>query len=144
MKHGELSNEVGYSFGFRCEDFLIHFKDATIVDKALNALFDKARRAEVNEEVTSIMEYLYRNTEYTVDVVVDRENYTPAMKELLDSLPFNRVVLVDKPSQITSRLMMGDLTYYVDDNEERRSLVNSPHTRSLQGLMQEIKRKRRE
>ena len=82
MKHGELSNTVGYSFGFRCEDFLVHFKDATLVDKALNALFDKAKRAEVNEEVCSIMEYLYRNTEYTVDVVVDRENYTEAMKEL--------------------------------------------------------------
>lgn len=142
MKHGELSNTVGYSFGFRCEDFLIHFKDATLLDKAFNALFDKAKRAEVNEEVLSFMEYLYRNTEYTVDLVVDRENYTPELKKLLDEMPFNRVVLVDKPSQITTRLMIGDLTYYVDDSAERRSLVNSPHTRTLHELAREIKRKR--
>lgn len=142
MKHGELSNTVGYSFGFRCEDFLIHFKDTTLLDKAFNALFDKAKRAEVNEEVLSFMEYLYRNTEYTVDLVVDRENYTPELKKLLDEMPFNRVVLVDKPSQITTRLMIGDLTYYVDDSAERRSLVNSPHTRTLHELAQEIKRKR--
>ena len=142
MKHGELSNTVGYSFGFRCEDFLIHFKDTTLLDKAFNALFDKAKRAEVNEEVLSFMEYLYRNTEYTVDLIVDRENYTPELKKLLDEMPFNRVVLVDKPSQITTRLMIGDLTYYVDDSAERRSLVNSPHTRTLSELTQEIKRKR--
>ena len=142
MKHGELSNTVGYSFGFRCEDFLIHFKDTTLLDKAFNALFDKAKRAEVNEEVLSFMEYLYRNTEYTVDLVVDRENYTPELKKLLDDMPFNRVVLVDKPSQITTRLMIGDLTYYVDDSAERRSLVNSQHTRTLHELAQEIKRKR--
>lgn len=142
MKHGELSNTVGYSFGFRCEDFLIHFKESTLLDKAFNALFDKARRAEVNEEVLSFMEYLYRNTEYTVDLVVDRENYTPELKKLLDDMPFNRVVLVDKLSQITTRLMIGDLTYYVDDSDERRSLVNSPHTRTLREIAQEIKRKR--
>ena len=142
MKHGELSNTVDYSFGFRCEDFLIHFKETTLLDKAFNALFDKAKRAEVNEEVLSFMEYLYRNTEYTVDLIVDRENYTPELKKLLDEMPFNRVVLVDKPSQITTRLMIGDLTYYVDDSAERRSLVNSPHTRTLRELAQEIKRKR--
>lgn len=142
MKHGELSNTVGYSFGFRCEDFLIHFKETTLLDKAFNALFDKAKRAEVNEEVLSFMEYLYRNTEYTVDLIVDRENYTPELKKLLDEMPFNRVVLVDKPSQITTRLMIGDLTYYVDDSAERRSLVNSPHTRTLHELAREIKRKR--
>lgn len=142
MKHGELSNTVGYSFGFRCEDFLIHFKETTLLDKAFNALFDKAKRAEVNEEVLSFMEYLYRNTEYTVDLVVDRDNYTPELKKLLDDMPFNRVVLVDKPSQITTRLMIGDLTYYVDDSAERRSLVNSPHTRTLHELAREIKRKR--
>lgn len=143
MKHGEIANTVGYSFGFRCEDFLIHYRDETLFDKAFNALFDRARRATVNEEVLSIMEYLYRNTEYTVDLVIDRSNYTPALKEILDELPFNRIVFVDKPSQITSRLLVGDLTYYVDDDTMRRSLVNSPHVRSLEELMRELKRKTR-
>lgn len=142
MKHGELSNTVGYSFGFRCEDFLVHFKDTTLLDKAFNTLFDKAKRAEVNEEVLSFMEYLYRNTEYTVDLIVERDNYTKELRELLSELPFNRVVLIDKLSQVTTRLMMGDLTYYVDDDAQRRSLVNSPHTRSLIELAQEIKRRR--
>lgn len=139
MKNGELSNTVGYSFGFRCEDFLIHFKTTSILDKAYNALFDKTKRAEVNEEVCSIMEYLYRNTEYTVDVIVERKNYTSHMKELLDELPFNRVVLIDNLSQVTTRLMIGDLTYYIDNDPARRSLVNSPHTRSIDELMREIR-----
>ena len=139
MKNGELSNTIGYSFGFRCEDFLIHFKTTSILDKAYNALFDKTKRAEVNEEVCSIMEYLYRNTEYTVDVIVERKNYTSHMKELLDELPFNRVVLIDDLSQVTTRLMIGDLTYYIDDDPSRRSLVNSPHTRSIDELMREVR-----
>lgn len=144
MLNNDMSNEVAYSFGFRCEDFLIHFKDTTLIDKALNTLFDKASRAEVDEEVSSFMEYIYRNTPYTVDLIVDRDNYTPAMKTLLSDLPFNRVVLVDKPSQITSRLMVGDLTYYVDDNAERRSLVNSPHAKTLKELTQELRKVRKQ
>lgn len=142
MLHGDLSNQVGYTFGFRCEDFLIRFKDRTPFDKVYNALFDKVKRAEVNEEVYSFMEFIYRETEYTVDLIVERKNYTQSLKGLLDEMPFNRVVLIEKPTQITTRLMLGDLTYYVDDDEERRRLINSPHTRSLLELTQEIRRRR--
>lgn len=143
MKRGDISNSVGYTFGFRVEDFLVHFKQKSLLDKAYNALFDKADRAEVDEGVFSVMEYIYRETEYTTDIVIEEENYTERMASLLSDLPFNRVVLVRKPSQITSRLLVGDLTYYVDDNDYRRSLVNNKYAITLAELNQFLRRKRK-
>lgn len=143
MKYGDISNTVGYTFGFRCEDFLIHYKTSTLLDKLHNMLFDKASLAEVDEEVFSAMEYIYRETEYTVDVVVEEKNYTDALKGLLDSLPFNRVVLISKPTQITSRLIVGDLTYYVDDDDYRRSLVNNQYAITLADLRQILRRRKK-
>lgn len=142
MKHGDISNTTGYTFGFRCENFLIRYKDATVFDKVYNALFDRAKRAEVNEEVFAVMEHIYRNTEYTVDLVINEDNYTQALRQVIDNMPFNRVVLVSKPTQITSRLNVGDLTYYVDDNAEYRALVNSEYAVSLDELRRVVRKGR--
>lgn len=143
MKNGDLANCVSYTIGFRCVDFLVKYKTSTFGDKILNAVIGKVRRAEVDEKVRSVMEYFYRNTEYNVDLIVENKDYTADLKNLLDDLPFNRVVLIDKSTQITQRLLIGDLTFYVDDNDYRRSLVNSPYALSLDDLFKQIKMKRR-
>ncbi len=141
MKNGDLSNYVGFTIGFRCVDFLVKYKESTFTDKVLNAVLGKTKRAEINESVRSFMEYLYRQTEYNVDLVIENKDYTEELKQLVDNLPFNRVVLIDKLSQVSTRLLTGDLSIYVDDDDYRRSLVNSQYAISFSQLNDYIKRR---
>lgn len=131
MLHGDLSNFVRASFGFMCEDFLIKYKDNTFSDKLMNAIFGKTKRAEIDPLVASSMEYTYRQTEYNVDLIIRQDSYNAGLKNLIRDLPFCRIVLYNKYSQITSRLLTGDLTYVVDDLESRRGLLNNSHVITL-------------
>ena len=131
MLHGDLSNRVKATFGFMCEDFLIKYKDNNLSDKVLNALFGKTKRAEIDNVVASSMEYTYRQTEYNVDLIIKEDSYTSDMKDLIKDLPFCRIVLYNKYSQITSRLLTGDLTYVVDNVESRMGLLNNSHVITL-------------
>lgn len=141
MKNGDLSNQAGFTIGFRCVDFLVEYKESTFTDKVLNAILGKTKRAEVNESVRSYMEYLYRHTEYNVDLIIESKDYTEELKQLIDNMPFNRVVLIDKLSQVSTRLLTGDLSIYVDDDDYRRSLVNSQYAISFAQLNDYIKRR---
>lgn len=131
MLHGDLSNKVKATFGFMCEDFLIKYKDTTFADKVMNTLFGKTKRAEIDPIVVSSMEYTYRQTEYNVDLIVKEDSYTNGLKDIIKDLPFCRVVLYNKYSQITSRLLTGDLTYVVDSVESRMGLLNNSHVITL-------------
>lgn len=139
MQNGDLSNNVDFTIAFKCVDFLIKYKEDKLTDKLLNAFVGKAKRAEVDPRVRDIMEFIYRKTTYTVDLIVENSEYTKDLKEKLDDLPFNRIVLIDKLSQITQRLLIGDLTLYVDDDPYRRSLVNSPYAIPLSDIRKYIK-----
>lgn len=141
MLHGDISNQTGLTIAFRCEDCLFKFKDGKIIDKLLNAVVGKEKRATINTSYYNVMEFLYRNTEYTVDVVVETKNYTKALQNILDDTPFNRIIKVDKESQISSRLLTGDITYYIDENDYRRSLVNSKYAITLNDLNKFINRR---
>ena len=140
MKHGDLSNTAGYVIAFRCEDNLVKYKTEGVKNKILNALVGKLSRAEIDPTYKSTMEFLYRQTEFVVDLVILQENYTEEMKHLIDDLPFSRIVVVDKESQISQRLLVGDITLYVDDDDYRRSLVNSQYAIPLRKLNDYIKR----
>ena len=143
MKHGDLANTMGYVVAFRCEDCLVKYKTEGVANKILNVLVGKIARAEIDPLYKSTMEYLYRQTEYVVDLVVLRDNYTEEMKHLLEDLPFSRIVVVDKESQISQRLLMGDITLYVDEDDYRRSLINSQYAIPLNKLNDYIKRRSR-
>lgn len=138
MMHNDLSNQVKATIAFMCEDFLIKYKDTTFTDKILNVIVGKTRRAEVDEKVAHVMEFLYRRTEYNVDLLVDEKRYS-VIKPLIGDLTYCRVLCYTKYSQITSRLLTGDLTYVIDDNAERRSLINSRYCISLSELNSMLK-----
>lgn len=142
MKHGDLANTVGYVIAFRCEDSLVKYKTEGVKNKILNALVGKVARAEIDPNYKSAMEFLYRHTEYVVDLVILRDNYTEEMKHLLEDLPFSRIVVIDKDSQISQRLLIGDITLYIDEDDNRRSLVNSQYAIPLNKLNNYIRRSR--
>lgn len=134
MLHGDISNQSGTTIAFRCEDFLIKFHNDTLTDKVVTFFAGKEKRAEVDNKVLSVMEHLYRNTEYNVDLVIERKNYTSKLKAMVEDMPYSRVVLIDSLNSIGSRILIGDLSYYVDDDYERRRQINSNYAITLNEL----------
>lgn len=144
MLHGDISNQVGDTIAFQVIDTLLHFRTEHLKDKFLNVLYGKEKRAMVRQEVLQTMEHIYRNTEMCIDLVLFRKDFTEELKEFLEeSIPFNRLLVVDKPSQIGIRLITSDIAYYVDDNSEVRSLLNSPYAISFDELPNYISMRKR-
>ena len=126
MKNGDISNQRSFVIGFRCEDSLLHYKDDSLKDKVMNSVKGKTKRAEVDQKVYSLMNYLYWNTEYTVMLIIDEKNYTKEAEDFLSNFPFNQVATVIKNvSEVTMMLNTGELTYYVSDDIIDRQSVNS-------------------
>lgn len=128
MLHGDISNQRSYVIGVRCENCLLKYKDKGVVNKVLNGFFGKSHRAEIDERVLSLMKYIYYDTEMTVCLIIDKENYTKEAEEFLSNLPFNTVgTVLTNISEITMRLNTGELTYFVTDSKIEKSQVNSKY-----------------
>lgn len=128
MLHNDISNHRSFVIGFRCENSLLHYKDDSIIDKVMNGVKGKTKRAEVDQKVYSLMSYIYWNTEYTVMLVIDEKNYTKEAQEFLATFPFNQVATVLKNvSEVTMMLNTGELTYYVSDDILDRQQVSSKY-----------------
>lgn len=129
MLHGDISNHRSFVIGFRCENSLLKYKDDTLWDKVKNSLTGKTKRAEVDQKVYSLMSYLYWNTEYTVVLIINEENYTKEAQEYLADFPFNQVATVIKNvSEVTMMLNTGELTYFVSEDILDRYNVNSKYS----------------
>lgn len=141
MLGGDISNQRSFVFGFRCENSLIKYKNKNIKDKFLNIFSGKTHRAEVDSDILSLMNYLYWNTEYTVMLVIDKDNYTDEAKEFLSSFPFNQTALILRSiSEVTMMLNTGEMTYYVDDNDKSRYSVQSKYAITSQELNRILKK----
>jgi len=122
---------VETSIAFRCEDFLVKSKTSSIAGKILNKVFGDFTTYEINPEVHKVMLHIYRKTDMTVDLVIEDANYKGHLKKIIDDLPFNRIVLIRKLTEITQRLLVGDISYYVDDDDRRRNLINNKYAVTL-------------
>lgn len=130
MLHGNISNQRSFVIGFRCEGTLFNIKEGKVTDKVLNSIFGKLKRADVNDKVLSFMNYIYNNTEYTVSLVVDSENYSKDLEEFLADFPCN-VIHNCSIGTLTSMLLTGELSYLVDDDIISRSRINSKYCMSM-------------
>ena len=94
--------------GVRCENNLLHYKYNGVLDKIANTFKGKTARAEIDQKVFSLMSYIYWNTEYTVVLVINEENYTDEAKKFLEDFPFNQVgVVLKNISEVTMMLNTG-------------------------------------
>lgn len=144
MLHGDISNQRSFIIGVRCEDCLVKFKNKGIKDKLLNFIKGKAHNAEIDSQVLSLMRYVYENTEYTVSLIVDKENYTQELKDMLEdmNIPYNQVGLViTNISEVTMMLNTGELSIYVDSCYNRRALVNSRYVVDVDEFNTMLRRK---
>lgn len=142
MLHGDISNQRSFVIGVRCENNLLHYKDKSVVDKIANTFIGKTARAEVDQKVYSLMSYIYWNTEYTVILIIDDENYTEEAKKFLEDFPFNQVgTIIKNISEVTMMLNTGELTYYVSDDILDRQSVNSKYAVSVDEFNTILKRR---
>ena len=142
MLHGDISNQRSFVIGVRCENNLLRYKDNSFIDKVANVVKGKTARAEVDQKVLSLMSYLYWNTEYTVVLVIDEENYTEEAKKFLEDFPFNQVgVVLKNISEVTMMLNTGQLSYYVSDDILDRYNVNSKFAVSVDEFNTILKRR---
>lgn len=142
MQHGDISNQRNFVIGFRCESSLIHYKEDSLLDKMKNSVFGKTKRAEVDQKVYSLMNYLYWNTEYTVMLVIDENNYTKEAEEFLADFPFNQVATVIKNiSEVTMMLNTGELTYFVSQDILDINSVNSKYAVNVDQFNAILKRR---
>lgn len=142
MLHGDISNQRSFVIGFRCENSLLKYRDDSLADKLMNSIQGKTKRAEVDQKVYSLMNYLYWNTEYTVMLVIDEKNYTKEAQEYLADFPFNQVATVIKNvSEVTMMLNTGELTYFVTDDILDKHSVNSKYAVNVDEFNTILKRR---
>jgi hypothetical protein len=140
MRHGDLSNVLPVVIGFRCEDSLLVPKETNKVRELVSNIFPSTREYVLNDKYTSVMDRVYRRTEYCVDIIIQKENYTDKIKSLLDDLPFNRIVTIEKDTQISSRIQVGDISYYVDENPSRREVVSSKYSFDISSIAEMVRK----
>ena len=141
MKHGDISNQRSYVIGIRCENTLFKIKDNNIIDKVANKLFNEIKRAEVDKEVLSLMNYIYYDTEMTVVLVIDKENYDGIEEFLLDFPASQHKVILKSIAEVTMMLNTGELTYFITNDNIEKSLVNSNYAMSVEDFNAILKRR---
>lgn len=134
MLHGDISNQRDYIIGIRVEDCLFKFKEKGLKNRLLNFINGKVYNAEVNQDILSLMRYIYERTSYTLSLIVEEENFNSDFEYLLEKLnvPYNQIGnIISGSGSITRMLMTGELSYYIDTDEKRLQEVNSEYAVTL-------------
>ena len=134
MLHGDLACTYGTVVAVRCVGTLLHVKQGGLFNH-FGSIQSKIMKADIDENVMSVMNYIYRQTENIIDLVLLDSEYSDELEEwLIERFPFNRLIVVKGASQISSRLHVGDITYYVDNDASFRSRVGSEYAVPLSDL----------
>lgn len=135
MRGNNISNRTAPTIAIKVEDFLLKFKEDTLKDKVCNKIWGKEIRAEFDSKVLKLVSFIFRHTDMTVDLIIDKSNArNMELIGRLDDLPFNRIIPIIKPVEIAILLNAGDLSYYVDDDENRRSNIGHKYCVNLSEL----------
>lgn len=141
MRHGDISNITSLNIGFRCEDTLLVLPQRNLIDKLLNKVVGY-NNAEIDPRVEGLMKYILFNTEYTVSLVIDQSTYEKAKKKI-DSLQiYNQIVnVISGINEVSMMLFTGEMSYYVDNNDERRNCLLSKYALNFNEFNKLIERK---
>lgn len=145
MKHGDISNHRSFIIGVRVEDCLFKYRTEGVKNSIMNLVKGRNHNAEIDPSVLSLLRYIYERTDYTISLVVDKENYTDEMKAALEDLkvPYNQVGLVlNSLSEVSTMLFTGELSYYVDSCYNRLSRVNNRYAMDVAQFNSLLKRRR--
>ena len=140
MKHGDISNQQNFIMAVRVEDTLLKKKGNKITG-IVDMLFHTDLSYSIDDDVLSLVQYIYRRTDYTVLLVVDKNAHI-STSDFMELFPF-AILSIDNESEISMKLLTGDITYYIDDDDYRRSLVNNKYAVSYEEFNTILKRKAR-
>lgn len=132
MKKGDISNQQNSVIGVRFDDNLI--KQKTVLGLKVSY--------EVDDNLLELMRYIYRRTDYTVVLYVVSDSSYKAVKQFENEFPYE-IVKVGSEAEITRALLTGNLTYYIDNDDYRRSLINSEYALSCEEFNTILRRKGR-
>lgn len=141
MRHGDISNITSLNIGFRCEDTLLILPKRNLIDKLLNKAVGY-NNAKINPKVEGLMNYILFNTEYTVSLVIDQSVYEKAKKKIDSLQNYNQIVnVISGINEISMMLFTGEMSYYVDNNDERRNCLLSKYALNFNEFNKLIERK---
>ena len=140
MKHGDISNQQNFIVAVRLEDTLLK-KRGNKITGIVDMLFHTDLSYSIDDDVLSLVQYIYRRTDYTVLLVVDKNAHI-STSDFMELFPF-AILAIDNESEISMKLLTGDITYYIDDDDYRRSLVNNKYAVSYEEFNTILKRKAR-
>lgn len=128
MLYNDISNKGAKALAFRIEDFLVEFNKKDLVNKLLSPLgvINPYRKARLNPGVVSALEFIYKKTDMTVDLIVDEKFfYNDDLNNLLEGLPFSEIVVIVKPVNIAVGLNTKRWEYYIDNDIERMNIIGT-------------------
>ena len=140
MKHGDISNQQNFIVAVRLEDTLLK-KRGNKITGIVDMLFHTDLSYSIDDDVLSLVQYIYRRTDYTVLLVVDKKTHI-STSDFMELFPF-AILTIDNESEISMKLLTGDITYYIDDDDYRRSLVNNKYAVSYEEFNTILRRKAR-
>lgn len=127
MLNNNISNRKAPSMLLRVEDFLVKYRETTTIDKVMNKLVGKHKRAELSEVVVEAIDTIFRLTDFTVGLVCIEADWNKYPKDLRDiillGLTISDLHLVHDHLDIEKLLNSGKYAFYVDDNLDNHSLV---------------------
>ncbi|MBO8161068.1 MAG: hypothetical protein H0Z24_05480 [Thermosipho sp. (in: Bacteria)] len=133
MKGNDLSNRVAPTIAFRVDDFLIKkIKNKSIKDKLRN--FVLGTNYGFDEEVLKAIDYIFRHTDMTVDLIISKDFYSEKVVSMLKDVPYSRLNVIVSELEIKIGLNLNDYIYYVDNDKSRLSKVGHKYAIDLQQL----------
>ena len=79
MLHGDIANSRSSCIGIRCEGTLFKINDS-LFSKIL-PFSHRIKKAEVDKQVKSLMDYIFWETEMTVVLVIDNDHYDKKVED---------------------------------------------------------------
>ena len=140
MKHGDISNQQNFIVAVRLEDTLLK-KRGNKITGIVDMLFHTDLSYSIDDDVLSLVQYIYRRTDYTVLLVVDKNAHI-STSDFMELFPF-AILAIDNESEISMKLLTGDITYYIDDDDYRKRNVNNKYAVSYEEFNTILRRKAR-
>lgn len=117
MKYNDLSNRGCPVIALRVEDTLIDIKKSSnILESFMNRL-SPFLNATVNKSAYKTIMHLFRNTDYTVDLIVDKKYLKDRhLLNIINNMPYNNLVGIKNNTEIEGKILNEEYLYYVDNN----------------------------
>ena len=141
MLHGDIANSRSSCIGIRCEGTLFKINDS-LFSKIL-PFSHRIKKAEVDKQVKSLMDYIFWETEMTVVLVIDNDHYDKKVEEFLKDFHFCQICNVQSLSEVTMMLNTGYLSYFIDNDKIELHNLNSKYAMDLLSFDKILKRNRK-